>query len=120
MPKVILIQPEMVYNGVNRYRGEIFEFIGARNDDKLVRHNYVRIIDGEAEKSLNPVRDDYSGREFTDEGALNAYRMKAPASDRVVVVRRSPGRPKGATDKQPRARTGVKTKTAPNATVPTN
>lgn len=116
--RVITIENEMVYDGVTRYRNEIFTLTNQRHDEKLVRHNYVRVIDGQVEQSLHIVRDDYSGREFTDESSLNSYRRKAPASDSANIIRRNIGRPKGAGDKAPRRATGVKTKAAPKATVP--
>jgi hypothetical protein len=88
--KVLVKQP-MTYNGVSRYKDEVFALIGARNDDALVRVGHVRPYDGPT------VRDDYSGREFASQQGLNSYRIEAPKD--AVVIRRGPGRPKGSTNK---------------------
>lgn len=89
MPKVICLQ-NMKYDGVDRYKGEVIALIGARNDDALVRVGHVRVITGDS--NLTPVRDDYSGREFIDERALETYRMVAPRE--AIIIRRGPGRPR--------------------------
>lgn len=94
---------EMNYDGVKRYRNEIFELIGARNDDKLVALHYVKVIPDDAKV----VRDDYTGRRFATESALDAYRRVAPQADRSTIVRRTAGRPKGAKDSAPRKAAGT-------------
>lgn len=57
------------YNGVKLARGQVFELIGARNDDKLLGMNYVGEIDGR--KTLYEFED--SGIEFIGEAERQAY-----------------------------------------------
>jgi hypothetical protein len=95
----VISQINMNYDGTERYRGEIFNLGGLRNDDKLVRIGHVRPVTGDME--LAPVRDD-TGREFIDEGSRRAYRLIAPAKE-VAIVQRRPGRPLGSKNKKPSA-----------------
>lgn len=94
MTNVVNTFGEMTYNGITRYRGEIFTLAEAMNDEKLIRIHYVRVIDGERIEAINKtrVRDDYSGRDFIDELSLQAYRRNAPND--AVVLRRKVGRPR--------------------------
>lgn len=80
----------MNYDGTKRFKDEIFELIGARNDDALVRVKYVVLWD---EKKHSEVRDD-SGRCFISEGARQHYRMSV--GNEAVIVRRPVGRPAGS------------------------
>ena len=98
----VICNVEMLYNGIKRYKGELFEMIGALNDDKLVRVGHVRPVTGEMEPLKGTERDDATGRVFVDRNAWEAYRRTAP-SDAVIVQRRA-GRPVGAKDSAPRTR----------------
>lgn len=98
----VMSKKSFVYSGVNRYPGEVWNLTGQRNDDKLVKHEFVIATDVEEDKL---VRDD-SGRYFIDEDARLAYRTTAPKEDTQVRARTG-GRPKGSTDKKPRRMTRV-------------
>ncbi len=83
---------EMSYNGIKRYKGELFDLIGALNDEKLVRVGHVRVVANASLDTRLIVRDDATGREFVDEAARIAYRRAAPSD--AIVVQRKAGRPR--------------------------
>lgn len=98
----VICNVEMLYNSIKRYKGEVFELVGARNDDKLVRVGHVRPVTGDMEPLKGIERDDATGRIFVDRAAWEAYRRAAPAD--AVIVQRRAGRPVGAKDSAPRQR----------------
>jgi hypothetical protein len=91
MAQQCIVREQMIYNGVQRYSGEVMQLVGARNDEALVRVRYVVPVTGahspDADgRPAGAVHDSYSGRWFTDEGALNEYRRNAP-QDAAIAVR---------------------------------
>jgi hypothetical protein len=98
MGQKVVCRQEMTYNGVQRYRDEVFELQNMRNDYSLLKVGHVHPFD---ETAIAVVTDD-SGRQFVSETSRQAYRRQAPKSDTTVIVKRPPGRPKGAKDKAPR------------------
>lgn len=100
---MVASRKNFLYNGVNRYKGEIFLLLGMRNDDKLVKHDYCAPFDGE-ESEL--VTDD-SGRRFIDESARVAYRQTAPKDETTIVTTKRVGRPRGTKDSRPRVKPAV-------------
>ncbi len=104
----VVIQREMTYDGIKRYKGEIMALHGARNDDKLVRNNLVRIFDEEHE---NCIRADNLGRDFTTEESLRVAQrdvdfaplhINSETGEGELPGKLKPGRPKGSKDKKPR------------------
>lgn len=106
----VICNVEMLYGGIKRYKGEVFEMIGALNDDKLVRVGHVRPVTGDMLPLKGTERDDATGRVFVDRSSWEAYRRAAP-SDAVIVQRRA-GRPVGAKDSAPRTPRAKKTEEA--------
>lgn len=88
----VICKEEMNYNGVQRFRGEIFRLIGAPNDDALVKVGYVRVI--HPDEVVERIVDD-SGRIFIDETARrNARSRMTPGETSIVVAApRKRGRP---------------------------
>lgn len=100
---MVASRKNFVYNGVNRYKGEIFPLLGMRNDERLVDNDFCVPFKGD-EEAL--VIDD-TGRRFIDEAARVAYRQTAPKTDTAIVATKRPGRPRGSTDAAPRRRPKV-------------
>ncbi len=97
MPAEVICLVEGTYNGMNRYKGEIFRFQGSRNEDALIRVGHVRIVDEDTQRVV-----DDTGREFISEGTRTEARRRM-GSNVIDLNPRRPGRPKGSKDSRPRA-----------------
>lgn len=98
----------MMYAGVKRYRGEIFNLGGFRNDDALVRNLMVSLWLDDNES----YRADNMGRDFVSEDAARRAQRDTEFVPLIInsetgeatveTLKRKPGRPVGAKDKQKR------------------
>ena len=92
--KQVVSGVDMAYNGRNVERGELFTLDGARNDEKLMDHHYVREFE-----SGKPENCDNCGKQFAAQGHLDNHRREQhPVRERIDVGRVSARR---TPDKKP-------------------
>ena len=109
MTDVVALRP-MTYNGVKRYKSEIFTLENARNDATLISTHLLRLFD-DGEQTFTA---DNLGRKFTVESAVESAQRDAdldtlhinsknkPKEKQETKVKKSPGRPKGSKDTKKR------------------